>query len=189
MTNLNGYHPDVYRKAWFFAAKQHKGQRYATEATGEFLPYVVHVGQVAMETAWAMGQSQQRYDADLAMQCALLHDVLEDTACTYETLAEAFGTAVADGVLALTKNEDLPTKREQMLDSLARIRQQPDEVWLVKMADRICNLGSPPSHWTAAKVAAYRDEAQLILDALGACHELMASRLAEKIAAYPPCSA
>ena len=34
---------------------------------------------------------------------ALLHDILEDTSCTYETLYNIFGFAVADSVSILTK--------------------------------------------------------------------------------------
>ena len=34
---------------------------------------------------------------------ALLHDILEDTSCTYETIENIFGFAVADSVSILTK--------------------------------------------------------------------------------------
>ena len=36
---------------------------------------------------------------------ALLHDILEDTSCTYETLENIFGVTVADKVSILTKVE------------------------------------------------------------------------------------
>lgn len=36
---------------------------------------------------------------------ALLHDILEDTSCTYETLENIFGVVVADTVSILTKEE------------------------------------------------------------------------------------
>jgi (p)ppGpp synthase/HD superfamily hydrolase len=73
-----------------------------------------------------------------------------------------------------------------MADSLRRIRLQPIEVWAVKLADRIANLAPPPPHWTTAKIAAYRAEAQAILEALGDAHEPLATRLASRIADYPP---
>lgn len=84
----------------------------------------------------------------------------------------------------MTKDGTLP-KSEAMADSLRRIRMQPKEVWAVKLADRIANLGPPPSFWKADKVAAYRAEAQTILQALGESHELLATRLAKRIADYP----
>jgi (p)ppGpp synthase/HD superfamily hydrolase len=40
-------------------------------------------------------------NADLAIQCALLHDVIEDTPTTCQEVEQQFGAAVAKGVLAL----------------------------------------------------------------------------------------
>ncbi|MEZ4637992.1 MAG: hypothetical protein R2856_24035 [Caldilineaceae bacterium] len=71
-----------------------------------------------------------------------------------------------------------------MTDSLHRIQQQPHEVWLVKLADRIVNLQPPPPHWHAAKIAAYREEARTILAVLGPADAYLAQRLAEKIKIY-----
>ncbi|NTU80585.1 MAG: bifunctional (p)ppGpp synthetase/guanosine-3',5'-bis(diphosphate) 3'-pyrophosphohydrolase, partial [Chloroflexales bacterium] len=90
---------------------------------------------------------------------------------------------VADGVLALSKDEALP-KDERMPDSLRRIQAQPHAVWLVKLADRIVNMQPPPKHWQGDKIAAYKDEAHAILAALGAASPLLAARLAAKIEAY-----
>ncbi len=42
---------------------------------------------------------------------ALLHDTLEDTSCTYETLENIFGFTVADSVLILTKVEGEPIEQ------------------------------------------------------------------------------
>jgi len=151
---------------------------------GTELPYIVHVGAVAMEVMTAIAQDSRVDNPDLAVQCALLHDVIEDTPASYEEVIERFGVAVADGVLALTKGTALPSKAEQMADSLARIRQQPREVWMVKLADRITNLQPPPYYWDAAKIAAYRTEAGTILDALGEADGWLAVRLQGKIAGY-----
>ena len=92
---------------------------------------------------------------------------------------------MADGVQALSKNTSLPTKAEQMRDSLDRIRQQPAEIWMVKMADRITNLYHPPHYWNNEKILAYRDEAQLIHDELLTADFGLAQRLQAKINAYP----
>jgi hypothetical protein len=52
----------------------------------------------------------------------------------------AYGTVqTIEKQLFILRNNSL-SKEQQMPDSLQRIRQQPKEVWLVKMADRICNL-------------------------------------------------
>ena len=177
--------PDSYLVTWNYAAHMHGEQK----VPGTELPYVVHVGAVAMEVMTALAQgsraaSSRVADPDLAVQCSLLHDVIEDTPAIYADVAARFGVAVADGVLALTKNTALPDKSAQMTDSLARIRQQPLEVWMVKLADRITNLQPPPPHWDNAKIAAYRAEAGTILAALGEADEWLAARLREKIARY-----
>ncbi len=149
---------------------------------GTELPYLLHVTLVAMEVAAAL-RVESGHDEDLAMQCALLHDTLEDTDVTYAQLKATFGSAVADGVLALSKEPTLP-KEAQMADSLRRIQLQPRAIWLVKLADRIVNLQAPPKHWPATKIAAYREEACGILDALGEASPLLAARLTAKLVTY-----
>jgi (p)ppGpp synthase/HD superfamily hydrolase len=173
--------PERYLAAWNYAAAMHGEQK----VPGTQLPYLTHIGAVTMEVLTALAEGSQMADPDLAVQCALLHDVLEDTPATYAEVAARFGVAVADGVLALTKNKALPSKAEQMADSLTRIRQQPSEVWIVKLADRITNLQPPPAHWDAAKIADYQAESGTILDALGEADGWMAERLRGKIAGYP----
>ncbi len=143
---------DIYQNTIQFAAQKHIEINQTIPGTN--LPYVVHLSNVAMEILVAAGQSES-FNTGLAVQLALLHDVLEDTGATFEELSEKFGKAVAEGVLALTKDAELP-KDERMADSLKRIRQQPREVWAVKLADRITNLQKPPHFWTSEKIEKYR---------------------------------
>jgi (p)ppGpp synthase/HD superfamily hydrolase len=170
--------PDAYLLASRFAATAHHGQL----VPGTPLPYLLHVARVAAEVMAALA-AEPGYDGDLAVQCALLHDVVEDTPFGPADVERAFGPRVAAGVLALSKDEALPAA-EQMADSLARIRQQPAEVWMVKLADRIVNLGEPPSAWALEKRERYRAEAQQIYDALAAASPTLAERLRARIAGY-----
>ena len=176
--------PDAWLEAWDFAAEAHHGQVYP----GKQLPYVVHVAAVAMEVGNALARRMQLgrpvAQPDLAIRVALLHDVVEDTEVSLEQLRERFGDAVADGVAAVSKDPSLPDKQAQMRDSLARIRAQPHEVWMVKLADRITNLQAPPHYWSREKIRAYRAEAREIHAQLGAACEVLESRLLDKIAAY-----
>lgn len=167
-----------YIKALLFAANAHNGQK----VPGTELPYLTHLTMVSMEVTAALAV-EAGLDGNLAIQCALLHDVLEDTAVVYDSLKELFGQAVADGVQSLTKHDGLP-KHEKMADSLARIRQQPKEVWMVKLADRITNLQPPPRHWTTEKMQSYQQEAQQIYDALHGASLFLATRLQQKIEGY-----
>ncbi|MGH1339049.1 MAG: HD domain-containing protein [Aureispira sp.] len=171
------------QEVWQLASELHNGQKYASPKKGQKVEYLNHIGSVTFEVL-AATQLDASLDADLALHCAVLHDTIEDTSQSYEGLEERFGKAIAQGVLALTKNESLPTKTAQMQDSLTRIRQQPKEVWAVKMADRICNLQEPPHYWSREKRVAYQQEAQLIYTQLHLGNLYLAQRLQEKIAAY-----
>ncbi len=163
---------DTYTKAYRFAAAVHNGQF----LPGTELPYIVHVTLVTMEVIAAL-QYENDHDAELALQCALLHDVIEDTATTYGEVRETFGQQVADGVSALSKDEKL-AKEDRMADSLRRIRTQPREVWMVKMADRITNLHLPfPSHWNRQRIESYRQEAAAIHSALAESSPYLAKRM------------
>ena len=174
---------DTLQRAWRLAGRQHDGQKYGGPRDGEQVEYLNHIGSVTLEIMAALRQTDTT-QAELALLCAVLHDTIEDTALTYDAIAQEFGTAVADGVQALSKNDQLPGKAAQMADSLRRIQAQPHAVWMVKLADRICNLSEPPFYWDDVRKRAYRAEAQQILDALGEGHPYLAARLAEKIAAY-----
>ncbi len=169
---------ESYLKAFRFAAKAHSGQT----VTGTELPYLAHVTMVAMEVMAALA-TEQGLDGDLAVQCALLHDVIEDTHVSSVELGREFGPALARGVMALSKDPGLP-ESAQLRDSLRRISAEPREVWIVKLADRITNLQPPPRRWSREKIVVYRQEAKEILDTLGAASRVLGERLAEKIARY-----
>jgi len=171
------YNQDNITKAWFFASKAHKEQKYPKEQ----LPYLTHIGNVMMEV---MRVSSELKNAELAIICAILHDTIEDTKITYDEIVQSFSVGVADGVMALTKRDSFETKKEKMWDSLQRIKQQPSEIWVVKMADRIANLGEPPLYWNRKKIEAYQEEAKMILNHLGSANETMAKRLNKKIELY-----
>lgn len=176
------YNEDLYLKAVDFAATAHKEQKYP----GKPYNYVVHITSVTNQVLGAFlnsTASSPTLDINLAIVCALLHDVIEDTPTTLEEVQSVFGKPVADGVLALTKNKDLK-KIAATIDSLNRIKCQPKEIWMVKMADRICNLQKPPEYWDLEKRKSYQQEAKLILDELHTADEYLSNRLAEKIKEY-----
>jgi len=170
---------DNYVTTFQFVAEAHQGQL----VPGSPLPYVTHLSLVSVEVIKALEKEPGPLDEDLAVQVSLLHDVLEDTTVGYTALHRRYGAAIADGVAALTKDRSLPKSR-QMSDSIERIKTQPKEVWLVKLADRIVNLREPPSTWSSGRRISYREEAERIRDVLGGASHLLAQRLGRKIAAY-----
>ena len=173
--------PDVWHRAFELAARAHHGQK----LPGSELPYVLHPCAVAMELSLALAQRDDVAQPDLAIACALLHDVVEDTAVGVDEIRSELGDAIAQGVLALSKDPAAGDKAAQMQDSLRRIKLQPHEVWMVKLADRIHNLREPPHYWSAEKIAAYRDEAGVILTELGPACPVLSMRLRDRIAVYP----
>jgi len=172
------WNPETYHLALRFAAERHSGQT----VPGTSLPYLVHVTSVAAEVMRGIALEPVE-NPDLAIGCALLHDVLEDTKTKFDEVSASFGADIAGGVAALSKNKLLP-KTAQLEDSLARIRARPMEVWVVKLADRIVNLQPPPKHWDGAKRRAYQTEARRIHEALASAHGVLGHRLAEMIEAY-----
>ncbi len=174
---------DKLQLAWQLAAHHHEGQRYSTPTEGITLPYLTHLGAVLIEAQNAL-RHEPTLDPELTQLCAILHDTLEDTNLEAATIRIHFGDRVLAGVSALTKDESLPSKREQMQDSLDRILAQPPEIAAVKLCDRIDNLALPPHYWTAEKIDAYRAEAVLILERLGSASTYLTERLRAKIDGY-----
>ena len=177
---MNSWNQEKYIKAWNYASAIHNGQL----VPGTAIPYINHIGLVAMEAMAVIAQNQNIENPDLLVLCALLHDALEDTDTTYEEIESNFGVEVAQGVSALTKNQYLPSKSEQMKDSIKRIKMQPKEIWMVKLSDRITNLQPPPKHWDREKIANYKNEARLIREELGEANQYLTVRLDAKITKY-----
>lgn len=170
---------DLYQKAMKFAGEKHAGVKVpGTEAN-----YLLHVSNVTMEVIMAH-KMEGGFDLDLAMQIAILHDVVEDAKVSVKDLTENFEKEVAEGVAALTKNKALETKLKRMTDSLDRIDRMPKEVGLVKLADRITNLQAPPADWSQEKINNYLDEARLIYERLNHTNLYLAARLDNKIRLY-----
>jgi (p)ppGpp synthase/HD superfamily hydrolase len=180
---------DLYIQAYRFAAQAHWEK--AQLVPGTQIPYLMHFSFVAMEIIAALAV-ESIADGDLAVQCALLHDTLEDTDATHDDLANKFGSNVADAVAALTKDETIGAESKdkwqrkvlQMADSLKRIKSQPREIWMVKLADRITNLQPPPHFWTMDKVKRYKQESIKIYETLKNGSSFLSDRLKGKIYSY-----
>jgi len=121
------------RRAWAVGAAAHAGQ---SRRSGE--PYITHPVAVASVLA------EQRVDVETLI-AAILHDTLEDTPLTRETIAGEFGETVAELVDGVTKLDQLQFQDRQeaaaesfrkMLLAMARDLR----VILIKLADRLHNM-------------------------------------------------
>ncbi len=119
-------------KAYAFAAKAHEGQK---RMSGD--PYFVHVFETAKNLA-QIGMDSQTIAA------GLLHDVLEDTGTTEETLEKEFGADITFLVKGVTKLGTLKYRgHERHVESLRKffIAMANDlRVVIIKFADRLHNL-------------------------------------------------
>ena len=114
---------------------------------------------------------------------AILHDILEDTDITYSDLKNKFSFEVANAVKSLSRNEELPFE-EQIPDCLNRIKSQPKEVAIVKMADRLYNIRERYLGWTLEHQEMYKKEAQLVCNELGYASINLKNALQQAIEEY-----
>ena len=176
------YSTQNYKDTLAFALRAHGEQK-----TPEGLPYAFHIVSVANEIINSLSIHHISYkEANIAIACALLHDVNEDTQerVSSSNLNIESVDSVVSGVEALTKDETLSTKQEQMQDSLKRLQKEPKCVQMVKLADRITNLAPAPLFWNRAKRKSYVEEARVIYDALKDSNRYLAQKLQYKIDNY-----
>ena len=125
--------PEKLNKAYVFAIKAHKNQK---RDSGD--PYSNHPIAVA------------NILTDLKLDSAtiatgLLHDTIEDTHATYETIKNEFGQEVADLVDGVTKisvfeNQATSTSKAENFRKLILATSKDIRVLLVKIADRLHNM-------------------------------------------------
>ncbi len=137
INKVKGYNkflnPEKLNKAYDFAVKAHSNQK---RASGD--PYSVHPIEVA------------NILTDLKLDSAtittgLLHDTIEDTYATYETIKGEFGSEVADLVDGVTKisvleNTASTNSKAENFRKLILATSKDIRVLLVKIADRLHNM-------------------------------------------------
>ncbi len=124
---------DLLRRAYKFSAVEHAGQ---LRRSGE--EYITH----PLEVAWLV--ADMRLD-DVAIAAGLLHDVVEDTLTTIDSVREMFGDDVAHLVEGVTKISTIPfssTEERQAENFRKMLLAMVDDarVILVKLADRLHNM-------------------------------------------------
>jgi GTP diphosphokinase / guanosine-3',5'-bis(diphosphate) 3'-diphosphatase len=137
LDRVESYNPsadaDLLRRAYVFSAREHRSQ---VRHSGE--PYLVHPIEV--------GYILAELELDTASIVAgLLHDVVEDTLTTIETVRDYFGADVAHIVAGVTKISKLQfaSKEQAEAENLRKmILAMVDDirVILVKLADRLHNM-------------------------------------------------
>ena len=125
--------PERLDKAYNFAVKAHKNQK---RESGD--PYSVHPIEVANIL------TELKLDS-ATITTGLLHDTIEDTFATYETIKNEFGDEVADLVDGVTKisvfeNTASANSKVENFRKLILATSKDIRVLLVKIADRLHNM-------------------------------------------------
>lgn len=147
---------DLLNRAYEFARKYHSGQ---TRPAGE--PYVVHLREVLQILLTYAGLTTPD-----VLVAALLHDVVEDTPCSIEAVADGFGSAPATLVSWVTK--DPAHSRAEYLEHL---QSAPAEALLVKLSDRYSNVQRLHTHPRVTKQQSYYRETRAHILPLATQHE------------------
>jgi len=125
--------PEKLNKAYNFAVKAHENQK---RDSGD--PYSIHPIAVANIL------TELKLDS-ATIATGLLHDTIEDTHATYETIKIEFGQEVADLVDGVTKisvfeNQATSTSKAENFRKLILATSKDIRVLLVKIADRLHNM-------------------------------------------------
>jgi len=125
--------PETLTKAYEFALKAHIKQK-----RDEGAPYIIHPVAVADIL------SDLKLDS-ATIATGLLHDTIEDTHTTYNTIKEEFGQEVADLVEGVTKisefeNQAGENSKAENFRKLILATSKDIRVLLVKIADRLHNM-------------------------------------------------
>jgi len=125
--------PEKLNKAYNFAVKAHENQK---RDSGD--PYSNHPIAVASIL------TELKLDS-ATIATGLLHDTIEDTHATYETIKNEFGQEVADLVDGVTKisvfeNQVTTTSKAENFRKLILATSKDIRVLLVKIADRLHNM-------------------------------------------------
>ena len=117
-----------------FATLAHKGQ-YRKYTGEEYITHPIAVADLVEQYMDLQGTFSEE-EIQTAIQIALLHDTVEDTDTTIETIQNLFGFKVAQGVWFLTKCPDFVGNRaERKLLCETRLAQAPEIVKIIKSFD------------------------------------------------------
>ena len=125
--------PETLNKAYNFALRAHN-----TQKREEGVPYIIHPVAVADIL------TDLKLDS-ATIATGLLHDTIEDTHATYETIRSEFGQEVADLVDGVTKisqfeNKAVENSKAENFRKLILATSKDIRVLLVKIADRLHNM-------------------------------------------------
>ncbi|KAL7417602.1 hypothetical protein BDY24DRAFT_375417 [Mrakia frigida] len=154
-----------------FAANKHSFQRRKDPSCSPYINHPIGVSNFIANS----GETDV-----VVLQAAILHDVLEDTDCSFQELQLAFGSEVADVVMECTDDctlGGLERKRRQVATAAGKTARAQQ----VKLADKLHNVlsiqSAVPTGWTVQRVQAYFRWAKEVTDICKASNPTIAASL------------
>ncbi|MFY0669876.1 MAG: HD domain-containing protein [Alteromonas stellipolaris] len=138
-------HDESLSSALMFAAKHHQEQ--VRKASGE--PYINHL----LEVLQLLTHFEPQCD-EVTKVSAVLHDVVEDTTVTIESVELLFGVEVATvvGQLTCTASENAEDKKAKLLSQISIAGSRAK---MIKLADVTSNASLIPPAWTLDRREGY----------------------------------
>ncbi len=148
--------PSLVIQASVYAAEKHKYQR---RKGFNQVPYINHPLKVAL-TLCECDETEENI-----LIAAILHDVIEDTDASYEEITREFNKEIADLVIEVTDDKELPyaIRKELQVKGAPSLSEGAKKI---KIADKICNIRdivNYPLDWSTERKLSYLEWAQQVV--------------------------
>jgi DNA-binding ferritin-like protein (Dps family) len=139
------YHTQTIEAAVYFAARHHGEQ----VRKSNYEPYTLHLFEVLNLIKYV-----ETDVSEATLIASVLHDVVEDTHVTIESIEFLFGDDIANIVAELTcENAITSDEKKRILLEQIKVALVPTKI--IKLADIISNISSIPTKWTEEKKESY----------------------------------
>lgn len=177
--SLSGEEMSNIARALQFATEKHKGQQRKNKGK---TPYISHPLGVTYNL---MHYGEVRDEALII--AALLHDVLNQKACSSGELEKAFGKKVAGYIKEVT-DEKSPSRAALRRAQLIKAPNISEGAAQIKLADHLYNvsdlLDHPPETWSQGRIDRYYQWIQVLIERLPASNEKLKTAVQETIDRY-----
>jgi guanosine-3',5'-bis(diphosphate) 3'-pyrophosphohydrolase len=163
-----------------FAADKHRHQRRKDHEASPYINHPIELANILVNEA--------NVADPLVVIAAILHDTVEDTATTFEEIAQRFGPEVSGLVAEVTDDKSLP-KEERKRKQEEHAPHASFGAQQIKLADKISNLRDiadrPPANWDLARKRAYFEWSKRVVDGLRGRHAALEALFDDAYRAKP----
>jgi GTP diphosphokinase / guanosine-3',5'-bis(diphosphate) 3'-diphosphatase len=151
----------LFIRALHFAAERHKEQRRKGKEKEPYINHLIHVVSLLYENGNVRDWS--------VLIAGVLHDTIEDTKTSKLEILQLFGKEIAEIVMEVTDDKNLPAEKRKLLQIESANHKSP-KAKLVKIADKISNIYditiSPPENWSKQRKIDYFSWAENVVAGL-----------------------